>query len=515
MSGPSAPPPGVQHSIAVAGGRGGVGTSSVATNVAVYLAQLGRKVLLVDANPTGAALHTLLDLPFPETQLDENETRINEFAPIATPIPGLSLLPQLYSASTTAPLRPGRKPRWLKDLRLYAADYVVMDLGSGTAAGTLDLFRAADLGLNVCQPDPLSIEGTYRFLRALFQRQLRRTLLKDRYRLRLIERAQAQLSALPPPQELVRGLSRFDTGLAQMAAGELAKLRPRLILNGARSRADTEVGLALQDMAERYLGVKMDYVGHIEQDESVRLSASRRRPLLLDSPTSKSARNIERICRRVLALVQRPVNQETDASPIPLITPEATLYDVLLTHRGAPDDELRRAYKRQREIYKEGSLPLTSLLKAEDLPNARAQIDEAHDTLLDPLRRRAYDISTFPDTEIEPQHYSPARDAAIEAEREMMREELARELTQDTEYTGGLLKRIRMSHGIEVKDVAAHTKISALYLTAIEDEDFGNLPAFVYLRGFVTEIAKFLKLDVMQVTRTYLKRYRRYRDSLT
>ena len=512
---PSAPPPGVQHIIAVAGGRGGVGTSSVATNIAVYLAQLGRKALLVDASPAGAALHTLLDMPFPAAQLDESETRLNEFAPLPSPIPGLFLLPQLYNGSSTSPLRPGRKPRWLKELRQYATDYVVMDLGTGTAPGTLDLFRTADIGLTVCQPDPLSVEGSYRFIRALFQRQLRRTLLKDRYRLRLVERAQAKLEPLPPPQDLVRALSRFDTGLAQMAAAELAKLRPRLILNGARSRADTEVGLAVQDMSERYLGVKIDYMGHIEQDETVWLSVSRRRPLLIDSPTSKSARNIERICRRVLALVQRPVNPKDSATPIPLITPEPTLYDVLLTHRGAADDELRRAYKRQREIYKEGSLPLTSLLKADDLPKARAQIDEAHDTLLDPLRRRAYDISTFPDTEIESQVRSPARDAAIEAEREMMREELDRELTQDTEYTGGLLKRIRISQGIEVKDVAARTKISTLYLTAIEEEDFANLPAFVYLRGFVTEIAKFLRLDVMQVTRTYLKRYRHYRDSLT
>ena len=56
------------------------------------------------------------------------------------------------------------------------------------------------------------------------------------------------------------------------------------------------------------------------------------------------------------------------------------------------------------------------------------------------------------------------------------------------------------------------TKISPVYLEAIEADDYGALPALVYVRGFVTEVAKYLKLDVMQVTRTYLKRYREWRN---
>ena len=40
---------------------------------------------------------------------------------------------------------------------------------------------------------------------------------------------------------------------------------------------------------------------------------------------------------------------------------------------------------------------------------------------------------------------------------------------------------------------------------------FAALPASVYLRGFVQEIAKFLKLDPTQVARTYLRRYAEWR----
>ena len=56
-------------------------------------------------------------------------------------------------------------------------------------------------------------------------------------------------------------------------------------------------------VAERFLGMPLDYLGHIEHDDTVWLTVRRRQPLLIDSPTSKSARNIERVARRILALL--------------------------------------------------------------------------------------------------------------------------------------------------------------------------------------------------------------------
>jgi flagellar biosynthesis protein FlhG len=229
---------------------------------------------------------------------------------------------------------------------------------------------------------------------------------------------------------------------------------------------------------------------------------------LIDSPTSKSARNIERIARRVLALVARRQEPATPVQPLPTVADEPTLYDVLLTHRGASDEELRRAYKRQRDIYTESSLPLVSLIKPKELAKAQAMIDEANDTLLDPLRRRAYDLSTFPGESTAPAAPNPELNAAVEAERASLREELSAEINAQTIFSGPLLRKVREANGTELKDISARTKISVSYLSAIEEERFAELPSFVYLRGFVTEVAKSLKLDVMQVTRTYLRRYR-------
>jgi flagellar biosynthesis protein FlhG len=293
------PPPNVRHVIAIGGGRGGVGKSVLATNLAVYLAQLGRAVILVDSDPAGAELTTLLGVEAPGRRPSADDDEPDDLEAVPTPIPGLSLLPQLYATGSTAPLRPGRRMRWARGLRQLNVDYVLLDLGAGTAPASLDLFLSADLGVCVTTPEPPSVEATYRFVRALFQRRLRGTLVKDRFRMRLVERALGELPPLPSPLEFIRCLARYDGKLAALAADELAQLRPRLVVNGVRLRGDTELGGAMHDMADRYLGLDIEHIGHVEQDDAVWLSVIRRRPLLIDSPASKSARNLERIARRI------------------------------------------------------------------------------------------------------------------------------------------------------------------------------------------------------------------------
>lgn len=506
------PPPGVRHVIAVGGGRGGVGKSVVAVNLAVYLAQLGRTVALVDADPAGAELHTMLGVSPPLAVTERDELAEEDLSTLPTQVPGLLLLPQLYAVGSTTPVRPGRKPRWARRLRQMAVDYVILDLGAGTGPSTLDLFLSADLGVCVTGPEPPSVEATYRFQRAVFQRSLRRSLVKDRFKMRLVERAQAELPPLPAPQALVRTVARFDTGLGELAANELARLQPRLIVNGVRLRTDGELGTAMCDMSLRYLGVQMDYVGHIEQDDSVWLSVVRRRPLLIDSPTSKSARNLERIARRLLALATSR-EYAKPSSPIALSPSEPNLYDVLWMHRTATDEELRRACKRIRDVYQPGSLPLTSLLTDDELRAEQVRVEEAHDTLLDPLRRRAYDLSSFPEDDGDAPAKSQQVDTALAAERAMLRQELARELNAETEFTGLLLAKVRESQGVEIEEIANHTKISGAHLRAIEGERFQELPALVYTRGFIQQIAKYLKLDPAQVSRTYLRRMRAWHAS--
>lgn len=495
-----------RHVIAVGGGRGGVGKTLLAVNLSVYLAQLGRNVVLCDADPFGSNLHTSLGciatpLALPEA-IAEHRAGL-----VATTVPGLKLLPAAYDVWAVAPKRTSRKSHLTAQLSQLDADYVVLNLGASTRPSALDVFHEADVGICVAAPEPPAIEATYRYCRALFARRLRRIFMRDRLKLRVVERALAALAPLPTPRAIISEIARFDEAAANVAAAEMQRLRPRLVIGKSRLRRDHELGTEMSSLSERYLGIHLDYMGYIEQDDAVWLTARRRRPLLIDSPTSKAARNIERVARRLLALLAQQQNPTVKPQLLTAgqLSAPVTLYHVLGVARTAADDEIRRAYKLQREIFREDSLPIVSLVDDAAVRREQAHISEAYDTLLDPARRRAYDMSVFPDEELPPASETERKPIASEAELAELQAEVAREVSAETQFSGALLAKARRAQGLEVEDVAQTTKISALYLRAIEAEDFQVLPAQVYVRGFLRQIAKTLKLDPTQVTKTYLK----------
>jgi flagellar biosynthesis protein FlhG len=500
--------------IAVGGGRGGVGKTLLTVNLGVYFAQLGREVVVVDADPTGSSLHTVLGLERAPLVIDlEREER--SLTPVSTSVPGLTVLPSTYDPLTATPTRPTRGANLMRALSRLPVDYVIVNLGASTSAASLDVFLESDIGLCVTAADPLSVEATYRFARSLYLRVLRRAVMKERFKLRIVEKVASSLEPMPSPLELIVGLRRVDDALATIATHALSRVLVRLVVGQTRLRADLDLGPAMAIVSERFLGIQLDHMGHIEQDDAVWLTVRRRQPLLIDSPTSRSARNIERVARRILALLAaRDARPVVPGMPIPAPKPAfrpfapRTLYDTLGVARGAADDEIRRAYKRQHEIFQAGSMPLISVVSATELEREQARIQEAHDTLLDPARRRAYDLSAFPDDA--PLSAPPvrARSAAEEAELAMLQAELARQLHADTEYTGALLRKVREARDVSLEEISNKTKIGVQHLAALEAERVQDLPAAVYVQGFVQELAKFLKLEAPQVQKTYMRRYR-------
>src|SRR5579859_2783567 len=471
--GPSAPRPddgpaasGGPRLLAVGGGRGGVGKSLVAVNLAVYFAQLGKTVVLVDADATGANLHSHFGLRAGWIDADRSASGVSVLrrALVPTSVPGLALLPAAHDSTLPGlPLRASRKTRWLTALRELPADYLVVDVGPGHTEVALDVMLSAEVAIAVTVPEPPAIETTYRFVRAAFRRRLRRAFARDKIRSALLERALADLGPLPAPVRLVHRIAKVDRDFADEAWAEAQAMRLQLVVNQTRVRTDAELGAWMSGLVSRHYGVVLDELGHVEHDDTVWLTVRRNKPLLVDSPTSKSARNVERIARRVLALATAKGGERTTPPPVP--TEEPTLYAVLGATRAASDEEIRRAYKRQREIYATGGLATVSLLDADQLAAAQRKLDEAYDTLLDPVRRRAYDLSTFPEPAPEVLSARTTR-PALAAEQLMLQDELQREIGPDTEFSGSLLRKVRESQGIELVEISSRSKIARAHLVA-------------------------------------------------
>jgi hypothetical protein len=85
-------------------------------------------------------------------------------------------------------------------------------------------------------------------------------------------------------------------------------------------------------------------------------------------------------------------------------------------------------------------------------------------------------------------------------------ETLQQELAQETEWRGLTLRKIREVKRVPLEELAEYTKISRTYILAIEEENFAKLPAPVFLRGFVIQIAKYLKLPHEAVASAYMAR---------
>ncbi|AKF07878.1 helix-turn-helix domain-containing protein [Sandaracinus amylolyticus] len=478
--------------IAVGGSKGGVGTSVVAANLALYLASIGRRVLLVDADPGGANLHTLVGAPSPTRPRADNRA---VGRPVDTQIQGLRLLWGALDEGLRG-RRGGGRRKLARAVESAEADYVVLDLGKCTSRGGIDALLSADLSLILTLPEPTALESAYRFVRRAFLRYLHRSVIDQPTRLALMQKAR-ELGGAPAPLDLWRTLEDDGDPLAEVVRDAMERFHPNLVISQTRLRADLELGDQVRSAARRRLGIGIEYLGHVEYDDTVWSCVRARRLLLIESPGTKASKNVEKIARRLLAL------QTGKRKPPARTVPPESHHDLLEVDRGATDEEVRRAFKRVRDIYAEDALACYSLFEPHELEVLRARLEEAYDVLLDPVRRKPYELSVFPPSE-EHEEPVPARMSHNEPLPPPP------ELTPDTDYTGALLRAVRESQGISLRDVSARTKVGLPYLEAIEGDAFDALPAPVYVRGFVTEIAKALKLDAAQVARTYVRRYRRH-----
>lgn len=84
-----------------------------------------------------------------------------------------------------------------------------------------------------------------------------------------------------------------------------------------------------------------------------------------------------------------------------------------------------------------------------------------------------------------------------------------REIDETVEFTGEFLRKIREYKNVDLDRLADMTKVSRLHIQNIEAEDFSKLPAAVYVRGFVFQYAKCLKLKPDIVANSYLNRMKK------
>jgi ATP-binding protein involved in chromosome partitioning len=135
--------PHVRHVIAVASGKGGVGKSTVAVNLAVALAQLGAKVGLLDADVYGPSVPLLMGTREAPRVINEKIIPVERYG-----VQMMSLgflLPDDQAVIWRGPMVAGTVRQLLTDVEWGEQDYLVVDLPPGTGDAPMTLSQSVPL----------------------------------------------------------------------------------------------------------------------------------------------------------------------------------------------------------------------------------------------------------------------------------------------------------------------------------------------------------------------------------
>jgi flagellar biosynthesis protein FlhG len=238
--------------IAVTGGKGGVGKSSVAVNLATGLAAAGRRVVLLDGDLGMANVDVLLGLSprYTLAHVLSGERTLDEIL-VSAP-QGFLIVPAASGAADLANLDATAHLGLVQGFSALAArvDMLIVDTAAGIAPGVLQFSQAAQHVLVVICDEPASMTDAYALVKVLSRNH---------------------------------GVSHFRV-LANMTA---------------TPGAGESLFKRFERVTSRFLDVVLEYAGEIPEDEALRRAVRAQRPVLEAFPMSPAGRAFKRLTTRV------------------------------------------------------------------------------------------------------------------------------------------------------------------------------------------------------------------------
>ena len=312
--------------LALGGGKGGSGRTLLAANLAIYLAQMGKKVVVIDASIGAANLHTLLALECPPVGVsDFLSGRVTQVDDVLRPVPGITggSLQMIAGvpAMTAVPSKREAKLRLLERLRGMDFDFIMLDLDSGATPETLDFFLAADVRVAVVAPELTAIERHWQFLEAAIYRDAFGPGVSAddaAWSRRAFDLGQREGGFLPPPTDLVDEVGQHDPAAAAWLRRRFGRLKSYVHVNQARTTSDSRLLEGLRSVSRRRFGVSVEALGPVDFDDTAWLSVRRRRPLVLEYPESPATRVIGAIARRIVIATSAQASAAAADNVVPI-----------------------------------------------------------------------------------------------------------------------------------------------------------------------------------------------------
>ena len=236
------------RAIAISSGKGGVGKTNLAVNLAVNFARRGLRTVLLDAD-LGLANADVLCGITPRSTLEDvvtGECTLDEV--MVTAPGGFRLLPGASGVSRLADMGQIQRRNVLEQLMHLeqSVDVLIVDTGAGIGANSMAVAAASHSILITCTPEPTAIADAYGAIKTLSARGCR--------------------------------------------AG--MQLVVNMVLNDEEGKA---VHARVDRVARAFLGVKIGYAGAIPHDSAVPAAVRRREPVSIGAPNAPASKAIRQL----------------------------------------------------------------------------------------------------------------------------------------------------------------------------------------------------------------------------
>ena len=251
------------RSVAILSGKGGVGKSNLAVNLALALAEQDYRVVLLDADLGLANIDVLFGV-IPKFNLSHVMRGEKELPDILFKVgERISIIPGGAGLRELADLDEANQS-WIIDRMSVLgdnADVLILDTGAGMHKNVLAFSMASDKTILVTTTEPTAIKDAYSVLKSLFYAS--------------------------------RG--EVDIGL---------------VVNMASDERDAQIAASrICDASRQFLDFDIPYLGCILWDQAVREAVMKRRPLLLEPGDSSASAHFRRLTRRIFEPTLPPLEE--------------------------------------------------------------------------------------------------------------------------------------------------------------------------------------------------------------
>ena len=243
------------RAIAVTSGKGGVGKTSIAVNLAVALSRLGLKVGILDGDLGLANVDIVLGIT-PEYTLSHVLSGQKSLEEIILPGPmGISVFAGGSGVYELANLSQWRLQRFVQSIGALDSkfDIILIDTGAGISRNTMGFVTACNEVIVVTTPELTAITDAY--------------------------------------------------GIIKLLVTDNPSVTVRVVVNMVKSEAEAEKILAsLQSVVDQFLKtrVSLELLGHVPHDWVVSRAIQEQNPFVLSYPGSKAAMSVEGMARKLV-----------------------------------------------------------------------------------------------------------------------------------------------------------------------------------------------------------------------